>query len=126
MNGNLENLKIDTKIDILDVKKVQTDMFKSKEELLSFEFEFNIDYNPDIAKIGLKGILVLSLDAKQAKDILNQWKDKKMPSDFRINVLNIILRKCNLKAFFLEEELNLPIHFRLPSLTTSNKEENKK
>ena len=79
MKGSLEDLKIDTKIDIKDIKKVQTDMFKSREELVSFEFEFDMDYAPEVAKIELKGIIVLSLEPKFAKDILNQWEDKKLP-----------------------------------------------
>ena len=126
MHGSFENLKIDTKIDILDIKEIQTDMFKSKEELVSFEFGFNMNYNPDVAKIELKGIIVFSLEPKLAKDILKQWKENKLPSDFRMSVLNIILRKCNIKALFLEEEMNIPFHFRLPSLSAPDEEKSKK
>ncbi len=126
-NKQLEDLKINTNLDISDVKEVKADFFKAQEELLSFEFEFTLDYNPDMAKIELKGVIVLALESKLSKDILKQWKDKQLPADFKLNLLNIILRKSTLRCLQLEEEMNLPLHIRLPSLTmkeeqTENKE----
>ncbi len=119
-NNSFENLKIDTNMDISEVKEVSTDFFKAKEELVSFEFTFSLDYSPDVAKIELKGVIILALDSKLVKDILKQWKDKQLPPDFRLELLNIILRKSTLKCFQLEEELNLPLHIRLPRLTQEN------
>ncbi len=122
LNSSLEGLQLDTNIDIPDVKEVKTSVFKSKEELVSFEFKFNLNYKPDIAKIEFKGVLILSLEPKQAKNVLNKWKDGKIDPEFRIKILNIILRHCNLKAINLEEELNLPLHFRMPSLKLPEQE----
>jgi len=93
-----------------------------KEEVLAVKFNFGLDYEPEMAKIDLEGNLILSLDSKRAKDVLKQWKDKKMPEEFRLPLFNLILRKCSLKALQLEEEMNLPIHFQLPSLKVQNKE----
>ena len=51
------------------------------------------------------------------------WKDKKMPDDFRNTLFNLILRKASLKALQLEEEMNLPIHMQLPTLKIGEKKE---
>ncbi|GAG20549.1 unnamed protein product, partial [marine sediment metagenome] len=63
---------------------------------------------------------------KIAKDILKEWNDKKMSEDFRITLFNIILRKSNLKAIQLEDEMNLPIHIQLPSLKKEDQVSEKK
>ncbi len=123
---SLEDLKINTNIDISEIKEVKADFFKSQEELLSFKFEFKLDYDPDMAKIELKGVIVLALEPKLSKDLLKQWKDKQIPPDFKLNLLNLILRKSTLKCLQLEEEMNLPLHMRLPSLTMKEEQSEKK
>lgn len=111
-----KNLKISTKIDIPEIKTIKPDFFKIKEEIIQIKFSYNINYNPDIAKIELAGDLLLAVEPKAAKDILKQWKDKEMSEDFRIDLFNIILRKSSLKALQLEDEMNLPAHISLPFL----------
>lgn len=111
-----EGLKINTKMDVLEIKEVKPDSFKVKEDLLGIRFSFGLDYDPNVAKIELTGTLLLSLESKIAKEVLKNWKDKQIPEDFRIGVFNIILKKSTLKALQLEEEMNLPLHMQLPSL----------
>ena len=116
MASQFENLKINTKIDIPNISSVKSDLFKNKEELLGIKFSFNLNYEPNIAKIELIGTILLSLDSKIAKEALKQWKDKKISEEFKLPVFNIILRKATLRALRLEEEMNLPLHIQLPSL----------
>ena len=122
LKDKVEGLKISNKIDVSEITEAKADMLKLKEEVLAVKFNFGLDYEPEMAKIDLEGNLILSLDSKRAKDVLKQWKDKKMPEEFRLPLFNLILRKCSLKALQLEEEMNLPIHFQLPSLKVQNKE----
>jgi len=118
-NSKIEDIKLNTNIDILDIKPVKADMLKTKEELVGVKFSYNIKYDPNYAKIEFSGDILLSLDSKMAKDVLREWKDKKFPEEFQIFVYNIILRKSNIKALELEDEMNLPLHFPLPSLKKS-------
>jgi len=60
-----------------------------------------------------------------AKEVLKGWKDKETTDDFRIFLFNIILRKSNIKALQLEDELALPPHIPLPSLNKENMREKK-
>ena len=104
--------------------KTKTDIIKVKEEIIGLKFKYDIDYSPDIAKIELEGSIILTIDADTAKELFKMWKDKKLPEEFRISVLNLIYRKSNIKAIQLEDEMNLPIHIPLPIL--SKQQEDKK
>jgi len=122
-NDKIENLKINTKINVSEIKNIKSDFFKTKEEIIEVKFAYFINYDPDFAKIELTGSVILSIEPKIVKDILKQWKDKKMSEDFRIMLFNIILRKSSLRALQLEDEMNLPLHMQLPSLKKQKDEE---
>ncbi|MHA1659080.1 MAG: hypothetical protein ACTSUT_08175 [Promethearchaeota archaeon] len=121
-SDNFKDLKINTNIHISDIKEIQQDLFKSKEEFLGIDFEFTIDYQQDIAKLEFKGKILIAIEQKKAKEILKNWKDKKIDEDFKIVIFNIILKKSNIKAIQLEDDMNLPTHITLPTI---RKKENK-
>ena len=109
-----ENLKINTNINIVDISEIKTNFFNSKETLLGVQFNYTIDYSSNIAKIFFEGNILLSIDPKEAKEILKEWKSKKLQDNFRNIVFNIVFRKCNIKALQLEDEMNLPLHLPMP------------
>jgi len=119
LEGNRNQLKINAEIDIYEIKSLKTDIFKAKEDLIEVKFKYNVEYNPKIAKIEFEGSIVFSLDQKLAKQVLKDWKKKKMSEDFRLILFNVILRKSTLKALELEDQLNIPLHISLPSLKRS-------
>jgi len=109
-----KEIKINSKIDVPSMKEVNSDVFKIKEQLISVDFDYIIDYAPDFAKIELSGVLVLALEPKLAKEVLKKWKDKEIPEDFKLNLFNLILKKSLIKALQIEDEMNLPLHIQLP------------
>jgi hypothetical protein len=113
-SDNMKDLKVTTGIDITDVQEAKSDLFKS-EDLVAVRFDYSVNYEKDVASLKFSGGLIVSIDSKQAKEILKQWKDKKIPEDFKLSIFNIILRKSSLKALQFEEEFNLPPHIPLPS-----------
>lgn len=115
-SDDYKELKINTHIDIVDVKKTTSEIIQPKEVLFEIKFNYNIDYEPKIAQISFSGLLLLLVDPKMAKSFLKQWKDKKFPEEHKITIFNVILKKANLRALQLEDELNLPLHISLPSL----------
>jgi len=121
----IENLKINAKINVSEIKNIKSDFFKTKEEIIEVKFSYDINYDPDFAKIELTGSVILAIESKIVKDILKQWKDKKMSDDFKISLFNIILRKSSLRALPLEEEMNLPLHIKLPSFKKQEDDEQK-
>ncbi|MCX6749409.1 MAG: hypothetical protein NTW17_01540 [Candidatus Pacearchaeota archaeon] len=117
----VEGLKITTNIDISEIKEIKSEILKTKEELVQVKFFYVVNYEPEFAKVDLKGTVLISIEEKQAKEILKEWKKKKLPEDFRMPLFNIILRKATTKSLNLEDEMNLPLHIPLPSLKPKEK-----
>lgn len=111
-----KDFKINTNIDVSEIKTAKSDILKTKEEIVAVTFTFVVEYNPNFAKIELEGNLIFALDSALSKEIVKQWEDKKIHEEFRIVLFNTILRKSNIKALELEEEMNLPIHVPLPTV----------
>jgi hypothetical protein len=120
-----EDLKFNTKMDISAIDTIKSDIFKTKEELLKIEFNYSVMYEPEFAKVELTGSIILAVEPKVAREVLRGWKDKQTSEEFRIYMFNIILRKSNIKALQLEDELGLPLHIPLPSLSKENMAEKK-
>ena len=116
-----KELKVNTNIDISDIKELKSNILKTKEELLGVNFTFTVNYEPNFANVITKGNLIVSVEPKISKEILKQWEDKKMPEDFKISLFNIILRKSSLKTFQLEDEMNLPLHLPMGSFRKEEK-----
>lgn len=115
LKESISDLKIKTGIEVPEINQVKANILKGKEELIEVKFTYNVNYTPDIAKIELEGGIVFSLEPKLAKEVLKDWKKKKVNEDFKIGLFNIISRKSSLKALELEDELNLPLHIPMPS-----------
>lgn len=111
-----KGVKIGTHIDLSEIKEIKTDFFSSKEKVLGIKFLYEIDYGPNFAKIKLSGNILVSTDEQEFNKVLEGWKGKNLPEEFRLNIFNLILKKSSLKALQLEEELNIPLHIAMPFL----------
>ena len=121
LSENLKNIKINSNIDLKNVKKLEQEHFQTKDEIIEVQFGYEVNYSPDIAKISLLGSIILLIDSKTAKKFIKEWKDKKIPEEHKLTIFNIIMKKSNLKAIQLEDEMNLPLHITLPSIKEINK-----
>jgi len=120
-SDSLKDLKINTGIDISDIKVVKSDFLKLNGDLIAVKFNYNISYEDKIAKLEFAGNMLVSVESKVSKEVLKKWEDKKMPEEFKLNIFNIILKKASLKAILFEEEFNLPLHIPLPSIKSQEK-----
>jgi len=116
-------IKINTNLEIKAIEKENADLFRGK-EVFGFPFEFKVNYEPGFAEIIIEGSILSVLEPNSAKNLLKEWKKKKIPDEIRIPLFNIILSKCNLKALQLEDDLNLPFHLPLPRLKKSEQADN--
>lgn len=107
-NGKLE---IKTNIKIISLEK-----HKETKDILKLLYNFEINYN-ELGRILIEGILFLSGGSKTIKELLKIQKDKKYESPEYVAITNLIIQKASIKAFELEEELGLPIHIKLPTLS---------
>ncbi|MBX4196500.1 hypothetical protein KW805_02850 [Candidatus Pacearchaeota archaeon] len=113
-------------VEFTSIEKDKLDLLKDN-EIVRVSFKFSVAYGesrdkPD-AEILMEGFIVLSLDKNQSKDILKNWKKKMVAPPLQMNLSNIVLKRCTIKALVLEEELNLPTHIRLPQLRMQPKPE---
>ena len=115
-------LKINTKVDIPSIEILKPEFVKTKDELLQINFEYNVNYEPNFAKIEIIGSVIVALDPKSAKEVMKNWQNKEMPDDLRLSLFNVILRKSNIKALELEDEMNLPLHIPFPPLKIDTKQ----
>lgn len=122
-SNKFRDLKIGTSINLDSIKKTKNEFLKTKDFFLDIKFNYILEYTPKIAKIELEGNILISVDPKKGEEILKDWKNKKLDDETRLVIFNSILSKANIKAIQLEEEFTLPIHFKLPSLKVSKKEE---
>ena len=122
LSGSFKDIKINSTINISKIEVLKTEALKGKEGAIEINFSYSVDYNPDVAKIELGGRVLLIVDKKEAKEIEEAWEKKKMSEEFRISLFNIILKKSNVKALELEEEVGLPLHIPLPTLKKQQKE----
>ena len=125
LKSNTEQLKINAKMDISSIDSLKSGMLNTGDEIVGVSFTYSLQYEPEFAKIELAGNVIFSIEPKIAKEVLKEWKDKKIQEEFKISLFNVILRKSNLKALELEEELGLPPHIPLPSLKNENASEKK-
>lgn len=110
-SGKLE-MKTNVKVD--SIEKI-----KEAKDTLKLSYSFEVDYG-ELGKISIDGNLFIAGDSKSIKEILKVQKDKKFDSPEYIAITNLIIQKASIKSFELEEELGLPIHIKLPSLSIKN------
>jgi len=109
-------VRVKTHTDLKEVKEHHIANINTR--ALSIGFEFKTDYvseegKKELAKITINGE-VLFVDEKY-KEIIEKWKkDKALPEEVSIQVLNALLDKCSKKALALSDDLQLPSPIMLP------------
>ncbi len=111
----IENLKGEINVNstpkITEVKEAALQNVGQK--ALSLEFEFLTTYEPKIGSIKLEGGMLFVTD--KHKEVLEKWgKDKALPDDASVEVLNHLFRRCLLKMANLAEDLQLPPPLQMP------------
>ena len=104
-------IKVNSTPKITSVKEVDVPTFKQK--ALSIEYEFTTNYDPKLAEIKITGdILYL---AKNNATVMKDWKkNKKLPDDVNIDILNNLFRRCLIKIAGIADDLQLPPPLQLP------------
>lgn len=108
-------VKVNSNTNLKEVK--EHNLVALNKKCLLIEFEFITRYlsqkDKKIAEILINGE-VFFVNEKYKK-ILEDWKkDKKLPENISLQVINVIFNKCSKKAIMLSDDLNLPSPIPLP------------
>ena len=106
-------MKVNSTPKIIDIREMDVPSLGKK--ALAFDFEFLSEYTPDVASIKVTGEMLYLAD--KPEEIIKKWKkDKGLPTEVSVEVLNTLFRKCLLKASNLAEDLQLPPPLDLPRI----------
>ena len=109
------NLKGEVKINssprVVSVKEITVPGMKKK--VLEMGFDFLTRYDPSLGEIKVRGELLY--DSESRVKILSHWKkNKRLPREVDIEVLNHLFRHCLLRMANLAEMVQLPPPLRFP------------
>jgi len=114
-------IRIDHNATIKNLSEISVPLFP-KEKMSKIDFEFRTVYFPDgndkkeIAKIVIGGHVIYKEMPAKAK---TYWKkNKKLPEEIALPIINHVLRKGILKSVEISESLLLPPPINLPTLTS--------
>lgn len=111
------DIKIKNDVVIQSISQLDTNTGSKKQDIVKVNFEFITEYQPSLGNLTLSGHLLISDTPDNMKLMINMWKkEKKIPQQFALPILNTILIKSNIKALELSQLLNLPPHIKLPIL----------
>ena len=110
-------ININNNVSIKNVEETDLALGKSKQKALKFTFEFTSKYEPSFGNISIEGDILFIDEPKAVKDITASWsKDKKIPKEIMVGLLNTVLSKCNVQALILSQEINMPSPIPMPNI----------
>lgn len=125
-----------TNIEFLEVEKEEIAALQGK-EAIKINFSYSVNFSPKdkdakgkeqpkLGAVSFEGIILLSSEKEETKEMLKFWKKREVPIQFKVPIFNLILKKCTARALQLEDELGLPAHIPIPTLSMDNKPEEQK
>ena len=111
-------IKVNSIPRIIEVKEVKVNTIEKK--VLNLDFEFVTSYDPKVGDIKIGGDLLYMTE--ENKKILDQWeKEKKLPEEASLEILNYLFRRCLLKVSNIADDLQLPPPVPLPKIKPKDK-----
>jgi len=112
----IRKIEVKSKLQLPSMEKQEVKLVEGR-DTLKFNFEYDIEYSPELASISFKGFVLFASDPKHTEEIMKEWKkSKKINKEMQTQIYNFIFNKCNIKALQFEEDFNLPPHLQLPQI----------
>jgi hypothetical protein len=104
------------------LEKEKSELLKGK-DLLKLSFTFSVLYGSDEkekkevnGKVEIDGVLMLSPEEKEAKEMTKSWKKHEVPKEYIVPFYNYILKRSSVRALQLEDDIGLPPHIPFPQV----------
>lgn len=108
------NIRVDSNTNIVDVKDFT---LPTKEKAAKISFRFQTRYSQEKKEVGNIAIDGEVIYKGKTGDIKKYWKkEKSLPEEVGVKVINSILRKCIVKAVDLSDEIALPPPLNMPTV----------
>ena len=109
------NLNVKKNVKIRDIEEAPLKNIAEEQKALNFKFQFTLNFDPDIAYVEMLGNILYLTDGETIKNVIKEWKkDKKINNQISAAIINRVIKKCDIKALSLCQELNLPPTIPLP------------
>ena len=120
------NMKINTGPEITGIKKSRLEGLDNQIDVLTVDFKFKSEIEPEIAQIEIEGTIVYKTD--KTEEIIKSWnKKKEVPSYAHMEIINHIFKKTGILALQLSDIMQLPPVISMPKLeATKPAKKNKK
>lgn len=110
-------VQINTSPQITDVEKTTLKGMGKDLDVLRVGFSYRSNFKPAIGSIEIEGNVVFQGSDSELKDALKHWKkEKKLPQEMGIEVINHIFRKVSVLGLQLSDALQLPPIIGVPRL----------
>jgi len=87
---------------------INIDEVVADKEMLAVSYTFSVQYHDNVGKLKIMGVLNIHEEAKKAKDVVKEWKEKKkIPEDVAEVVLNGINYTCAVNGTLFTQPLGL-------------------
>ncbi len=109
-----KDVKLNSHVDFSDLAEEKINLIEGeKPHKLTFKYTLSYETSEkeNFAELFFEGFMVLSLPFEESEKLTASWKEKKIPDELAVSVLNYILRKCSIRAVSLQDELNIPSPF---------------
>ncbi len=125
LNPLKKGMKATHNITINSIKEEKIPIAKAEKLGLKFDFEFSVKYEPKIGEINILGTILYLDEEKEIKSILSEWnKNKKIKPEVAAQIINTAIVKSAIKALSLSQDINLPPHLPIPTISPPRKEDN--
>ncbi len=116
------NVKVKHNLNIDSVKELAIERM-GKRNSLDVSFTFTVDYEPKLGNIVIAGSLIYTAEDAMLNRVISNWKSKKkVPKEASLEIVNVILTRCNIKSLELAEDVNLPYHMPLPKIEAAKQD----
>jgi len=113
-------VSIKNNVSLQDVSDAGLTMAQGKKGV-KIHFLFQTQYEPAVGNLKFEGDVILLEDDKHADALLKTWeKEKQLPKEIMLNLLNYILERSNVQALLMARDLALPAPIPMPKVNVQN------
>ncbi len=108
-------VNINNNVSISDCE--EQDISVTDQSGLKIEFTYNSSYEPEVAKIQIKGNLLYADEDDVIEEMKEEWEENNSFSKEKMKeIINYVLGKCNVQAITMSKDLNIPSPIPLPKV----------